>query len=148
MEISKEEKSICFVCLESCKNNFCDVCTCCAHPKCLKMYTDSQKSINAYCPVCKSILHRVTTRSKTLDARWKILVRYFRKIMWEIDTELNKSMRQFLSKCLFKTVTKNKYLIKKKSIMLYNTIKNKLESLCVEGWKPANEYLYKLTRVS
>ena len=94
------EKNMCFVCLESCNNNFCDVCTCCAHPKCLKNYIDSQSSINVRCPVCKNELRRHKTRAVTQDLRWQTIIRYIKKMLWLIENEPDIPQRKFYSKKL------------------------------------------------
>ena len=140
-----KKENMCFVCLESCKHNFCNVCTCCAHPKCLKQYVDSREGKEVNCPVCKAELRVYKTRKKTEERRWWCLIRYIQKMIWLVETESESSKKKFICKQLFKVIVKNKYLIKNRSLKLFKTMKKKLEELYhKDNWTPAYEYLFKL----
>lgn len=140
-----KKENMCFVCLESCKHNFCSVCTCCAHPKCLKQYVDSREGKEVCCPVCKAELRVYKTRKKTEERRWWCLITYIKKMIWFVETESESSKKKFICKQLFKVIVKNKYLIKNRSLKLFKTMKEKLTELYhKDNWTPAYEYLFKL----
>ena len=137
----------CFVCLEKCKNRICSTCSCRAHKKCLGKYIKaSDRNQTPKCPVCKNELEkykRPTTRLSTEKNRWNEFKETIRYLLFHIERADSQNERQ-IAKIMFDFTYENRYLVKKKSKKLLDTIVHRLKYLYTENrWGYAQHLMYK-----
>lgn len=137
----------CFVCLEKCKIRICSTCSCRSHKKCIDKYIKTlDRTQIPKCPVCKNDLEnyrRPLTRASTEKARWNDFKETIRALLWQID-RISGDKQKDLAKILFDCAYENRYLIRKISKELLDTIIFRLNYLYeYNKWEYAKHLMYK-----
>jgi hypothetical protein len=153
--------SVCFVCLNKCKNKICCTCKCYAHPKCWGEYLQHSTDVYTYvypsqvvlqtpistpCPQCRQNINNVKpiTRADTFFARGISLINNYNNLLYAADLAETIEEKLDMFDVIFSGFVSNKNLIKNDNFYLNVLCKKLKELYTLYNWKKANLYHFEL----